>query len=40
MVSVIGMVRYSVAAAFAKDHPDKQFNLWEEPYFSRPAGHV
>lgn len=34
MVSVIGMVRYSVAAAFAKDHPDKQFNLWEEPYFS------
>lgn len=35
MVSVIGMVRYSVAAAFAKDHPDKQFNLWEEPYFSQ-----
>ncbi len=34
MVSVIGMVRYSVAAAFAKDHPDKQFNLWEDPYFS------
>lgn len=34
MVSIIGMVRYSVAAAFAKDHPDKQFSLWEEPYFS------
>ena len=34
MTSVIGMVRYSVAAAFAKDHPDKQFNLWAEPYFS------
>lgn len=34
MVAVIGMVRYSVSAAFAKDHPDKQFNLWENPYFS------
>lgn len=38
MVSVIGMVRYSVAAAFAKDHPDKQFNLWEDPYFSERLG--
>lgn len=28
------MVRYSVDAAFAKDHPDKCFKLWEEPYFS------
>lgn len=28
------MVRYSVKAAFAKDHPDKCFKLWEEPYFS------
>lgn len=35
MISIIGMVRYSVAAAFAADHPDKQFNLWEEPYFSQ-----
>ncbi len=34
MVSVIGMVRYSVEAAFAKDHPDKVFSLWDDPYFS------
>jgi len=34
MVSVIGMIRYSVEAAFAKNHPDKQFSLWEDPYFS------
>lgn len=33
-MNVIGMVRYSVDAAFAKDHPDKCFKLWEEPYFT------
>ncbi len=35
MTPIIGMVRYSVDAAFAKDHPDKMFNLWEDPYFSQ-----
>ena len=33
MNPIIGMVRYSVDAAFAKDHPDKIYNLWENPYF-------
>lgn len=28
------MTRYSVAALFAKDHPDKNFSVYEEPYFS------
>ncbi len=34
MLPIIGMVRYSVEAAFAKDHPDKIYNLWENPYFA------
>lgn len=34
MVSVIGMVRYSVAAAFANVYSDEQFSVWGEPYFS------
>jgi len=34
MKKIIGMCRYSVKAAFAKDHPDKNFSVYEEPYFS------
>jgi hypothetical protein len=31
---IIGMTRYSVAALFARDHPNKNFSVYEEPYFS------
>ena len=34
MKKIIGMCRYSVKSAFAKDHPDKNFSVYEEPYFS------
>ena len=34
MKKIIGMCRYSVKSAFAKDHPDKIFSVYEEPYFS------
>ena len=35
MKKIIGMCRYSVKAAFAKDHQtDKNFSVYEEPYFS------
>ncbi|MBQ7659957.1 MAG: hypothetical protein IJS26_04375 [Alphaproteobacteria bacterium] len=36
MVSVIGMVRYSVAASFAfPDRPDVKHKVFEDPYFSQ-----
>lgn len=37
-MKVIGMVRYSIKSAFTKDHPDRCYDLWSEPYFSKRFG--
>ena len=37
-MKIIGMVRYSIKNAFAKDHSDINYSLWKEPYFSQRLG--